>query len=87
MSFIHVLDGGGKKLWEFGNVKFAASTFVDNTKITTCEDMEVFMISKSKHIISKLKMQGISMKLFKKLSIVIVFQFIHIVMRSGINIG
>ncbi len=68
-------------------MKFAMSTFVDNTKITTCEDMEVFMTSKSKHIITKLKMQRISMKLFKKLSIVIVFQFIHIVMQSGINIG
>jgi hypothetical protein len=45
-------------------VKFAASTFVENTKIATCEDMEVFMTSKSKHIISKLKVQGISMKLF-----------------------
>ncbi len=45
-------------------MKFAASTFVENTKIATCEDMEVFMTSKSKHIISKLKVQGISMKLF-----------------------
>jgi hypothetical protein len=68
-------------------VKFAASTFVENTKIATCEDMEVSITSKSKHITSKLKVQGISMKLFKKLSIVIVFQFIHIVMQSGINIG
>jgi hypothetical protein len=45
-------------------VKFAASTFVKNTKIATCEDTEALMTSKSKHIINKLKVQGISMKLF-----------------------